>query len=89
MEKILGAAPPKELAMTEAAGQAIATPPVVCELCHRGFRCKEDLVQHCEQLYGNFAEYRKCVFFKAQKAGLQPLLPWVKKSNAAEPRIFP
>ena len=43
--------------VAEDTGQAIATPPVVCELCHQGFRCKEDLIQHCYALHGNYAEY--------------------------------
>ena len=80
MDKLPDAIPLGELALREAPGQAIATPPVVCELCHQGFRCKEDLVDHCNHSHGNYAEYRKCVFFLAQKAGLRPLLPWVKRS---------
>ena len=63
----------------EAAGQAMATPPVVCELCHKGFRCKENLIHHCEGIHGGYVEYRKHVFWKAAKAGLQPLQPWYKR----------
>ena len=64
----------------ETAGQAIATPPVVCELCHKGFRCKEDLHSHCKFVHGDFVEYRKHVFWKAQKHGLYPLEWWQKRS---------
>ena len=66
--------------VVEAAGQALATPPVVCELCHKGFRCKEDLICHCNGVHGNFAEYRKHVFWKAQEYGLRPLAAWQKRS---------
>ena len=57
------AEPPRVL---DAAGQAFATPPVVCELCHKGFRCKEDLISHCNCMHGDFVEYRKHVFWKAE-----------------------
>ena len=73
----LDAVPPR---VVEAAGQALATPPVVCELCHKGFRCKEDLICHCNGVHGNFAEYRKHVFWKAQEYGLRPLAAWQKRS---------
>ena len=73
----LDADPPR---VEEAAGQALATPPVVCELCHKGFRCKEDLICHCNGVHGNFAEYRKHVFWKAQEYGLRPLAAWQKRS---------
>ena len=33
-------------------GQAFATPPVVCDLCHKGFRSKEALVDHCKGIHG-------------------------------------
>ena len=70
------AVPPRAL---KATGQAIATPPVVCELCHKGFRCKENHVDHCKCMHGDFVEYRKHVFWKATQAGLQPLQPWYKR----------
>ena len=41
--------------VVEAAGQAIATPPVVCELCHTGFRCKEYFLYHCKCVHSDFA----------------------------------
>ena len=63
------AEPPRVL---DAAGQAIATPPVVCELCHKGFRCKEDLISHCNCMHGDFVEYRKHAFWKTEKHGPHP-----------------
>ena len=72
----------------EAAGQALATPPVVCELCHRGFRCKEDLITHCKSMHGNFAEYRKHVFWKAQEHGLHPLEWWQKRAILSSHAYF-
>ena len=50
------------LDVLDAPGQAFATPPVVCELCHIGFKCKEDLIAHCECMHGNSSEYRKHAF---------------------------
>ena len=64
----------------EASQQAIASPPVVCELCHKGFIGRDTLAAHCNQAHGNWAEYRKRLFFMAWQAGLRPLLPWVKRS---------
>jgi len=64
----------------EASQQAIASPPVVCELCHKGFIGRDALAAHCNQAHGNWAEYRKRLFFMAWQAGLRPLLPWVKRS---------
>ena len=88
-----GAAPPRAEAdadavarrvagvqVLEASQQAIATPPVVCELCHKGFIGRDALATHCKQAHGNWAEYRKRLFFMAWQAGLRPLLPWVKRA---------
>ena len=82
------AVPPRVYAL-EAAGRAIATPPVVCELCHKGFRCKEDLKDHCDSEHGDSGEYRKHVFFEAQQHGLHPLEWWQKKIHTQRSRIFP
>ena len=60
--------------------QAFVTAPVVCELCHKGFIGKDALASHCEQVHGNWAEYRKRVFYKAMKDGLQPQQPWTKRA---------
>jgi hypothetical protein len=63
-------------------GQAVASAPVVCELCHKGFSGFDMLRNHCKRSHKSFAEYRKRVFYKAREAGLQPLLPWVKRQMA-------
>ena len=36
----------------EQAGQAIASAPVVCELCHMGFAGHDKLAQHCRRTRG-------------------------------------
>ena len=72
----------------EATGQAIATPPVVCELCYKGFRCKEDLVDHCKCMHGNFVEYREHVFWKAQEHGLHPQAWWQRRSILSAHAFF-
>ena len=61
-------------------GQAIATAPVTCELCHVGLAGYDKLVAHCRLKHGGFAEYRKRVFYRAREAGHVPLQPWVKRS---------
>ena len=72
----------------DAAGQALATPPVVCELCHIGFRCKEDLINHCNCIHGGFVEYRKHVFWKAETHGLYPLQWWQKRNILSSHAFF-
>ena len=42
--------------VVEAAGQAFATPPVVCELCHKGFKCKRDHIDHCTRVHGGIVK---------------------------------
>ena len=72
----------------EGPGQAIVTAPVVCELCHEGFIGKDALCRHCEKVHGNWAEYRKRVFFEATKAGLHPQEPWVKRAMLQSHSFF-
>ena len=69
-----------DIQVMEASQQAIATPPVICELCHKGFIGRDILATHCKQAHGNWAEYRKRLFFMAWQAGLRPLMPWVKRA---------
>ena len=61
-------------------GQAIASAPVTCELCHVGLAGFDALREHCAQKHCGLAEYRKRTFFKAKASGPCPLLPWVKRS---------
>ena len=69
-----------EECVTERPGQAVATPPVVCELCHKFFMGRDSLKRHAEKEHGNWHEYRKRIFWVAQKTGLLPLAAWVKRS---------
>ena len=48
-----------QLAVKEGSAQAIASPPVVCELCHVGLSDWNALEYHCQQYHVSFAEYRK------------------------------
>ena len=75
------AVPPR---FVEATGQTVATAPVVCELCHKGLRCKEDVIDHCKCVHGDFAEYRKHVLWKAQQYGLHRQPWWQKKQKQFE-----
>ena len=59
---------------------AFASTPIVCQLCHQSFLGLDSLQNHCKEVHGNFAEYRKRLFFKAEQAGHQPLRAWVKRS---------
>ena len=70
-----------ELAVREEAGQAIATAPVTCELCHLGFSGFDTFEQHCRRAHMSVAEYRK----RAVLAGLpdlRPLPAWQKRGMA-------
>ena len=42
----------------EQAGQAIASAPVTCELCHVGFSGLDKFTQHCRRCHKSVAEYR-------------------------------
>ena len=78
----------EQLTVTETSGQAIASAPVVCELCHEGFAGRDCLARHCRKAHGNIAEYRKRLFYMAEKCGQRPLLPWVKRSMIQSFRFF-
>ena len=74
--------PPHHLLKLQCANKQsrpFASPPIVCQLCHQGFRSVEVLYEHVTQKHGNWAEYRKRVFFLAQEGGLKPLLFWNKR----------
>ena len=72
----------------EAPCQAIAAAPVTCELCHQGLAGHDSLARHCSRKHVNIAEYRKRTFWKARKAGICPLLPWVKRNMAQSFQFF-
>ena len=72
----------------EQSGQAIASAPVVCELCHKGFSGFDTFTSHVVRVHKGWAEYRKRVFYKAREAGLQPLLPWLKRQMAQSFQFF-
>jgi hypothetical protein len=57
----------------------VASPPVMCWICGEGFLHNGALFKHCGQAHGDYAEYRKRLFWRAQKDGFKPLLPWVKR----------
>ena len=69
-------------------GRAVAAAPVTCELCHVGLAGFDKLKLHCAKKHGNLAEYRKRVFYKARKAGLTELQPWVKRSMVQNFQFF-
>ena len=58
---------------------AVASPPVMCWICGEGFVDNKSLGKHCDKSHGDYAEYRKRLFWRAQKDGFKPLLPWVKR----------
>ena len=58
---------------------AVATPPVMCWICGEGFMHNGALFKHTEKHHGDYAEYRKRLFWFAQQEGFKPLLPWVKR----------
>ena len=58
---------------------AVASPPVMCWICGEGFLNNGSLQAHCEKHHGDYAEYRKRLFWRAQRDGFMPMLPWVKR----------
>jgi len=58
---------------------AVASPPVMCWICGEGFLHNGALQKHCCAQHGDYAEYRKRLFWRAQKDGFKLLLPWVKR----------
>ena len=65
---------------TEEELRAFTPAPVTCQLCHVSLLSMDALRHHCVEHHGNFAEYRKRVFFKALQAGHYPMRPWLKRS---------
>ena len=57
----------------------VASPPVMCWICGEGFLHNGALFKHCCEHHGDYAEYRKRLFWRAQKDGFKPLLAWVKR----------
>ena len=57
----------------------VASPPVMCWICGEGFLHNGALFKHCCTAHGDYAEYRKRLFWRAMKDGFKPLLPWVKR----------
>ena len=51
----------------------------MCWICGEGFLHNGALFKHCGEAHGDYAEYRKRLFWRAQKDGFKPLLPWVKR----------
>ena len=58
---------------------AVASPPVMCWICGKGFTHNRALFNHCAKSHGDYAEYRKRLFWRAQRDGPKPLIPWVKR----------
>ncbi len=77
-----------QLDVLEQAGQAIASAPVTCELCHVGLQGHDTLRQHCCKKHGSWAEARKRIFYIAEEAGHTPLLPWAKRNMAQSFQFF-
>ena len=57
----------------------VASPPVMCWICGEGFLHNGALFKHCLEAHGDYAEYRKRLFWRAMIDGFKPLLPWVKR----------
>ena len=51
----------------------------MCWICGEGFLHNGALFKHCCEAHGDVAEYRKRLFWRVQKDGFKPLLPWVKR----------
>ena len=66
----------------------MATPPVLCWLCGAGFLSWQALYRHTRSAHGDWAEYRKHLFWLAQKLGFLPLLPWQKRHMLANFSFF-
>ena len=48
-------------------GRPVLTAPRVCQLCGAGFRDWASLVGHCKREHGGYNEYRKRLFWEADK----------------------
>ena len=71
---------PTEAESQELKQRAILTGPVVCQLCHETFGGMDCLAQHCRKCHGGWKEYRKQVFFRAEKHGVEPVAWWMKRA---------
>ncbi len=59
------------------------TAPRLCELCGRGFINRKALRAHCYMERGNWNEYRKRLFWEAEKFPALPLDPQTKRNRLA------
>ena len=50
---------------------AVASPPVMCWICGEGFLHNGALFEHCGEKHGDYAEYRKRLFWRVQKDGFK------------------
>ena len=66
----------------------VATPPVLCWLCGAGFCSHQSLYRHTREAHGDYAEYRKRLFWVAQERGPLPLLPWQKRHMLSSLSFF-
>ena len=66
----------------------IAVPPVICWLCGACFLSIQALYRHTRSSHGDWAEYRKHLFWRAQKEGFLPILPWQKRHMLANFSFF-
>ena len=66
----------------------VATPPLLCWLCGAGFLSWQALYRHTRAAHADYAEYRKHLFWVAQKRGFLPLLPWQKRHMLANLAFF-
>ena len=67
--------------------EMVQTWPDTCWLCGRGYMCTSDLARHCENMHGNYAEYRKRVLFLFRQRGVAALSGEEKRAmiqNAAQ-----
>ena len=67
---------------------AIATPPMLCWLRGAGFVSTHALFRHTRTAHGDYAEYRKHLFWLAQELGFLPLPPWQKRHMLANFSFF-
>ena len=66
----------------------VATPPVLCWLCGSGFLSWQALYHHTRATHGDYAEYRKDLFWLAQTRGFLPMLPWQRRHMLANLGFF-
>ena len=59
----------------------LASPPVICWQCGAGFLSQQGLARHAHAEHGGYAEYRKHIFWLADKKGCLPV-PMAKAPHA-------